>query len=169
MNKIALTTVYRGTTFRSRTEARWAVFFDHMGLPWLYEPKTVTLPSGSVYIPDFLVNYGGGNFQWFEVKATEEDIPEKDFDKIAEFDANVASIYILDGWPRFDVFMHPDTYRQEFRKKSDRFGSVIAYEDTDGFRNWVGEFQSDIASLITKKYENAVTAAQKKSFIGTAE
>jgi hypothetical protein len=41
-------TVYKGVCFRSRLEARWAVFFDLLGWPWQYEP----LQLGR-YLPDF--------------------------------------------------------------------------------------------------------------------
>jgi hypothetical protein len=34
---VAIETMYRGTRFRSQLEARWAVFFDRLGLPWRYE------------------------------------------------------------------------------------------------------------------------------------
>lgn len=32
-------TAYKGYLFRSRTEARWAVFFDHLGWQWEYEQE----------------------------------------------------------------------------------------------------------------------------------
>jgi len=32
-------TVYSDHLFRSRLEARWAVFFDYMGIKWVYEPE----------------------------------------------------------------------------------------------------------------------------------
>jgi hypothetical protein len=35
----AIETLYRGYRFRSRTEARWAVFFDKLGLRWDYEEE----------------------------------------------------------------------------------------------------------------------------------
>lgn len=38
-NLKAIETEYRGCTFRSRLEARWAVFFDEMGWVWQYEPE----------------------------------------------------------------------------------------------------------------------------------
>lgn len=50
----AIETTYAGVTFRSRLEARWAVFFDEMGIAWLYEPEGYKLPSGW-YVPDFLL------------------------------------------------------------------------------------------------------------------
>lgn len=46
-------TKYNGVTFRSRLEARWAVFFDCMGAPYQYEPQGIILPSGEWYLPDF--------------------------------------------------------------------------------------------------------------------
>ena len=32
-------TYYNGYRFRSRLEARWAVFFDALGVPYEYEPE----------------------------------------------------------------------------------------------------------------------------------
>jgi len=43
-------TLYRGTRFRSRTEARWAVLFDELGWGWVYEPRDL-----AGYIPDFIL------------------------------------------------------------------------------------------------------------------
>ena len=57
-------TVYNGYRFRSRLEARWAVFFDSLRVKYEYEPQGFLLPSGKRYLPDFKVRcYGtrGGN------------------------------------------------------------------------------------------------------------
>lgn len=35
----AIQTRYKGYNFRSRLEARWAVFFDALGIKWEYEPE----------------------------------------------------------------------------------------------------------------------------------
>jgi len=35
----AIPTRYAGCHFRSRLEARWAVFFDRLGVAWQYEPE----------------------------------------------------------------------------------------------------------------------------------
>ena len=35
----AIETSYKGYHFRSRLEARWAVFFDTLGIPWKYEDQ----------------------------------------------------------------------------------------------------------------------------------
>lgn len=50
----AIETRYKGYRFRSRTEARWAVFFDDMGYTWEYEPEGFVLASGW-YLPDFYI------------------------------------------------------------------------------------------------------------------
>lgn len=47
-------TPYHGVLFRSRTEARWAIFFDALGIKWIYEPEAYSLPSGN-YLPDFFL------------------------------------------------------------------------------------------------------------------
>lgn len=46
-------TTYRGVEFRSRLEARWAVFFDELGIRWLYEHEGYKLADGTCYLPDF--------------------------------------------------------------------------------------------------------------------
>jgi len=60
----AIETRYAGHRFRSRLEARWAVFFDTLGEPWEYEKEGFELPSGR-YLPDFWLP---NQECWFEVK-----------------------------------------------------------------------------------------------------
>ena len=45
-------TRYKGYRFRSRLEARWAVFFDSLGIAWEYEKEGFDL-AGHWYLPDF--------------------------------------------------------------------------------------------------------------------
>ena len=52
----ALPAVYKGIMFRSRLEARWAIFFDHCGMKWEYEPQGYKLEDGTCYLPDFLLH-----------------------------------------------------------------------------------------------------------------
>lgn len=49
---VALPTYYEGHIFRSRTEARWAVFLDAIGVPWEYEREGFDI-DGVRYLPDF--------------------------------------------------------------------------------------------------------------------
>lgn len=59
----AIETHYNGYRFRSRLEARWAVFFDALGIRWEYEPEGYVLPDGVRYLPDFwLPTFCGGMF-----------------------------------------------------------------------------------------------------------
>lgn len=53
----AIQTSYKGYRFRSRLEARWAVFFDAMGLDWRYEHQGYSLPHAAPngYLPDFQI------------------------------------------------------------------------------------------------------------------
>ncbi len=66
----AIETRYAGHKFRSRLEARWAVFFDALKLPWQYEPQgyAITDPwddESRAYLPDF---YLPTLDAWAEVK-----------------------------------------------------------------------------------------------------
>lgn len=47
-------TEHFGIFFRSRLEARWAIFFDLIGLKYEYEPDCFDL-NGNWYTPDFLL------------------------------------------------------------------------------------------------------------------
>lgn len=76
-------TIYNGYRFRSRLEARWAVFFDALGVEYEYEPEGFDLGDGMYYLPDFRVKCWGKRGQiwdepetlWVEVKgeATKTD------------------------------------------------------------------------------------------------
>lgn len=64
-------TWYKGVWFRSRLEARWAVFFDTLKIDWEYEPerrviqKYKTKTKTTTYLPDF---YLPVYRLWIEVK-----------------------------------------------------------------------------------------------------
>lgn len=49
----AIETVYNGYKFRSRLEARWAVFFDALKIKWQYEFEGFNLGEYGYYLPDF--------------------------------------------------------------------------------------------------------------------
>lgn len=55
----SIPTEYNGYRFRSRLEARWAIFFDALGVDYEYEPEGFELPSGKRYLPDFRVRCYG--------------------------------------------------------------------------------------------------------------
>ena len=81
----AFETVYDGYRFRSRLEARWAVFFKTAGIRYIYEPECFRLPSGKLYLPDFYLpdvnmrtteDMGG---IYVEVKPSRPDSGELDY------------------------------------------------------------------------------------------
>lgn len=63
-------TRYAGHLFRSRLEARWAVFFDTLNVRWRYEPQGFVLTNtGETYLPDFWLPK---QRIWFEVKGEDD-------------------------------------------------------------------------------------------------
>jgi nucleoside 2-deoxyribosyltransferase len=63
-------TEYAGYRFRSRLEARWALYFDLCKIRWAYESEGFTLSDGQRYLPDFwLPDYN----QFVEVKPDTEE------------------------------------------------------------------------------------------------
>lgn len=93
MNTIkAIETQYKGYRFRSRLEARWAVFFDAMSMKWEYEPEGIVLPSGTNYLPDFLIEGGC----YVEVKP--ENVQRQELDKSYEL-AMFSDVFLAIGTP----------------------------------------------------------------------
>jgi len=85
----AIQTVFKGHLFRSRLEARWAVFFDQFisgGLTWEYEPEGFNL-DGTYYLPDFRVTSPQGQVTWYEVKPENGILPPEDQHKFEAFHA----------------------------------------------------------------------------------
>jgi hypothetical protein len=74
-------TVYNGCRFRSRLEARWAVFFDALGIDYEYETEGYDLGRElGWYLPDFYLptlNY------WVEIKPIRDDLDVADGLKLA--------------------------------------------------------------------------------------
>lgn len=64
----AIETRYKGYRFRSRLEARWAVFFDALNIPYEYEKQGYDLGQDGPYLPDFWLP---GHKLWMEVKGEE--------------------------------------------------------------------------------------------------
>jgi hypothetical protein len=96
----AIDTQYQGYNFRSRLEARWAVFFDALGLKWEYEPEGFELTDGTRYLPDFKVQYPDGGWEWFEVKSSLSNMSIEEWLKILKFEKESGcGILILDGTP----------------------------------------------------------------------
>jgi len=70
----AIETEYCGYRFRSRLEARWAVFLDALGLEWEYEKEGYRLANGLAYLPDFWLPELEC---WLEIKGNEPTAEER--------------------------------------------------------------------------------------------
>lgn len=136
-------THYKGYEFRSRLEARWAVFFEYLRCRWSYETEGFILPSGRYYLPDFKVMCHGlrGEFHknpfilWIEVKGTGNMTPD-DAWKIKEFAGNnfANPILVLNEIP------DPDTYPYNVHLNANALCGIFPfnYELIDG--DWFGAY-----------------------------
>ena len=91
----SIETVYNGYRFRSRLEARWAVFFDAMGIKYEYEMEGFDLGDGVYYLPDF---YLPDLDVFVEVKPTKEIAPEIEA-KINKFCGKDKNLLLIMGTP----------------------------------------------------------------------
>lgn len=85
----AIETRWKGYRFRSRLEARWAVFFDACGYQWEYEPEGYELEGGIRYLPDFKIfgEDSNGDYNVFlcEVKPSGKKLTSQEQAKITAF------------------------------------------------------------------------------------
>ena len=99
MNEIKpIETRYKGYRFRSRLEARWAVFFDALDVKWEYEKEGFHLPAGD-YLPDFWLPEWEC---WVEVKP-KDGITDRAKKLATELcDATSFPVIVTDGLARND-------------------------------------------------------------------
>lgn len=89
----AIETVYKGLRFRSRLEARWAVFFDTADIRYEYEPEGFELPDGTRYLPDFYLP----EYDWYvEVKPPRNGAGE-DLKRASRFIGEKIKVLLLLG------------------------------------------------------------------------
>jgi hypothetical protein len=95
----AIETRYAGCRFRSRLEARWARFFDFIGVRWKYEKEGFDLGKSGAYLPDFWLPDLG---IWYEIKGVlhwdeSEKSPELELMKV--FRDNGVACCLSEGLP----------------------------------------------------------------------
>lgn len=78
----AIETRWKGYRFRSRLEARWAVFFEEIGLEWEYEPQGYHTSKGP-YLPDFFLPGVLGGL-WVEIKPKNGGSGDDDVAKLCD-------------------------------------------------------------------------------------
>lgn len=93
----AIETEYRGYRFRSRGEAKWAVFMDTAGVQWDYEPEGFETSAGR-YLPDFFLPTMN---EWLEIKPVVHLVKQYDIHRAIAFGSEKNSIHFLVGkpWP----------------------------------------------------------------------
>jgi len=113
----AIETEYNGYRFRSRLEARWAVFFDAAGIRYEYEPEGFDLGGGMHYLPDFfLPDIDDGIY--VEVKG---EMTDADYGKIEKFwKVGKRPLLVLGGLPTesdvelSDIYGYVNKYKRCF-------------------------------------------------------
>lgn len=147
----AIEAYYNGYKFRSRLEARWAVFFDALGVKYEYEPEGFVLSDGRKYLPDFRVKCWGTRGQiwdkpfdlYIEVKGR---MTSEDAEKIKLFSD-------IDEYPVLVVGNIPDRYQ------SHDSSALGTYDDMDGVNIFPFNYY-----LIDGDYFGAYPAASEGKF-----
>ena len=103
MARRGLETPHNGVIFRSRTEAKWAFFWDKLGVTYDYEPQGWDT-DGQWYLPDFVV-FGALGTLWVEVKPTYEADPAgvAKFRRVAAQRPQPSRAVLLIGPPRAEA------------------------------------------------------------------
>lgn len=133
----ALPASYAGVIFRSRLEARWAHYFDLIGLPWQYEPQGFALEAGN-YCPDFLCHD-----YYVEVKPTISDLVTA-YPKLAELSK-------VTGATVFCVVDHPTVIPQRYWQDGREAGKASFCEYAFNGKGWTFPY-------ITDEYEDMACA-----------
>jgi len=107
----AIETRYNGYHFRSRLEARWAVFFDTAGINYQYEPEGFDLGESGWYLPDFWLPE---QQYWIEIKGPPPTLNEK---------SKIVGLHDLTGKESF--LIHGDPWFWE-QGKRDIYMSITA-------------------------------------------
>ena len=136
-NLKAIQTLYKGYLFRSRLEARWAVFFDACGVEYEYEPEGYDLGNGLKYLPDFLLHGVDGRDSgdlYVEVKGNMDDYDAIRIKRFVELGLENPNVYENSKTATLVVGKIPDGDRIE---DITQYISIKAYEDHG---RWPNEF-----------------------------
>ncbi|MHC4463683.1 MAG: PDDEXK family nuclease [Planctomycetota bacterium] len=112
----AIDTWYKGDFFRSRLEARWAVFFRTLGIEYKYEPDGYDI-NGTWYLPDFYLPDQG---YWLEIKPNIDGLDKPDhilfdyMEKKTDWNREPVvfhplNFFVIVGDPWIDPLEHPST------------------------------------------------------------
>ena len=103
----AIATIYKGRRFRSRLEARWAIFFDAIDIGWEYEIEGFEI-GNTKYLTDFKIQSFGRNKVdlYIEIKPNKPSYEEiqKCYEVSVGTNVSVALICGSPGLPEFSEF-----------------------------------------------------------------
>jgi hypothetical protein len=159
----AIETRYKGYRFRSRLEARWAVFFEILGIDWDYEVEGYDLREFGYYLPDFWI----ADIDCFaEVKPGQFS-----FGEYEKCHALPAPCLLLDGPPRVGYFGVAD-YRDNlgpvdlcYRNylSGERFQRVDLVHSVSKGRLYYS-FGEELSPAIREEVKQAVLASRSARF-----
>jgi len=110
----SIETYYKGYLCRSRTEARWMVAFDKMGIQFEYEPEGFDLGKAGKYLPDFyLPQYN----TYAEVKGRKFNLDEIEKAKELSIQSN-QSVLFLEGQPARKGYWFIHSFNDIFKKEN---------------------------------------------------
>ena len=157
----AIETEYKGYRMRSRLEARWAVFFDALGIDWQYESEGYVMADGSYYLPDFyLPTFCGGTYCEIKPKGG-------DFAKAKEFcKESGEQVWLCEGTPEYRIY---DVLNIE--KMDDGTKDMV---NTPGIPNfdqaygedrmfWIPGYENTDGTIPEEYYEDHYTKAVRKA------
>lgn len=154
----AIETEYKGYRFRSRLEARWAVYFDTCGIEWEYEKEGFDLGRLGPYLPDFWLPQVQ---MWAEVKG--QRFTKQEYAKCKSLARGTGTcVLMLDGAPdnKWFTAIEPN-------------GDEIEYGVTDyhGYHITENRFYSspgcptpEDEGVLTKRAQRAILAARAARF-----
>jgi hypothetical protein len=146
-------TAYDGYLFRSRTEARWAVWFSKLGIEYEYEKEGFDL-DGVRYLPDFWIPIW---CSWVEIKGNQATDSE-----IAKCRALAAAtekqVLLVVGSPRQDrynvaVISAPGEW--DFGNPSEVRGGYFATGRRDDYEYWVRNDDEGAICLNPRDIDNS--------------
>jgi hypothetical protein len=164
----ALITTYAGCKFRSRAEARWALFFDAVGIRFQYEFEGFLIRAGA-YLPDFWLPELR---LFFEVKGDEPSGEERA--KCAEVAiASECDMLLAVGNPeeRFQLFWFDRDGEREDRYvlARDRMSDCGFWLVAEDGANWIGPDktkgkETPRGPMLSGALEDAYAAARSARF-----
>ena len=153
----AIETKYQGYRFRSRTEARWAVFFDTLNIEWEYELEGYDL-DGTWYLPDF----------WLPELGIYAEIKGVSFNKLTETEQikirklayySREPVVVLDGTPHDKdyIMFEYDPWSDELFELDKSLIDIFLQKGT-------GILAFIFNATLVNKIDKAIIAARSKRF-----